>query len=155
MVVIGPASTGDPWAKLRDIESAPLGSTPSRQARGLGLLDGAGDSGRESSATDRNDHRIEIGNLADELEAERCGAERGERSFERMHEGPPFFALHASHLFEGLGHAVHQHDVGAVGLAESHPRGIGGLRHDHGRAGPPPARRRTTPRRRDCPRSPR
>ena len=95
----------------------------------LQLLDRARDAGAEPAAADRDEDRVELAGLAQELVTEARRAERRARPFERMHERA---SLVASQLFC---HRERARDVGADdNLAAEFTAGldaqrVGGLRH--------------------------
>ena len=135
MVVSGPLDRRAHGEASR-MESAPP-ARPREPGTTAWPLYRAGDAGREPPPTDRN------------ITASRSGTwrmnSRPSVAVPSAVSGPsngctnvrPSSRSIASHLFEGLD-AVHQHDVGAVGPAESHAGGVGRAGHDHRRAGPHP-----------------
>ena len=62
-------------------------------AAGAKQPDRRGEAARESAAPDRHDHRIEIGDLGEQLTAQGRGAQRGAGPLEGMHEGAAFLSL--------------------------------------------------------------
>ena len=65
------------------------GLHPEHLAPRHGLLDGAADSGAQTTAADRHDHRFQLGEILGHLEPDGGGTEDGVPALERMDDRPP------------------------------------------------------------------
>ena len=95
----------------------------------------------QPAPADRNHHRLQLGELLDQLQAEGGGAERGARPFEGVHERAALLLLDLLHARERAVHVLDQVDLGPQLAALRHPERVGGAGHRDLRGGPEHLRR--------------
>ena len=106
-----------------------LGLDADHQALRGDLLDGDAHAGDQAAAADRHDDRLQIGQLADQLEAACGGAECRDRTLERVDRVAALALDDPLHRREQRVGVVDQHDLGALRLTARDAHRIGGLGH--------------------------
>ena len=132
---------GEPAAKLRNIVSAPNGSTPKIRQSGFASRIAVETPGRKAAAADRDDDGLEVRHLFDELEAERAGAHRGAQALEGMHERALFLVANFIDAAKSRVKIRLEHDLAAEAAALGHAKRIRALLHHDLRARADRARR--------------